>query len=108
MNGPLAATPRPAPKPAPVSDSLETPIAALPPKRSRRRRDGTLVPSAAPAPAAEIAAPDAQVPQALDRRRIRGFYVQALNEAEQADFVAAHAVQGLDDEIALLRLRIKK
>ena len=36
-----------------------------------------------------------------------GFYSRALDEAEQLDFEAAHDVEGIDDEIALLRVKIK-
>ena len=37
----------------------------------------------------------------------RGFYTQALDEAEQLDFELAAGVEGIDDEIALLRVKIK-
>ena len=37
----------------------------------------------------------------------RGFYSKALDEAEVLDFEFAQGVEGLDDEIALLRLKIK-
>ena len=37
----------------------------------------------------------------------RGFYTRALDEAEQMDFAAARDVEGIDDEIALLRVKIK-
>lgn len=36
------------------------------------------------------------------------FYARALSEAERADFPAALAVEGLDEEIALLRLRLRR
>ncbi len=36
-----------------------------------------------------------------------GFYTKVLNEAEQLDFELATGVDGLDDEIALLRVKIK-
>jgi hypothetical protein len=37
-----------------------------------------------------------------------GFYARALDEAERLDFELASGVEGIDDEIALLRLEIKK
>ena len=37
----------------------------------------------------------------------RGFYSRALNEANELDFELAHDVEGVDDEIALLRVKIK-
>ncbi len=37
-----------------------------------------------------------------------GFYTRVLNEAEQLDFELASGVEGIDDEIALLRVEIKK
>ena len=37
----------------------------------------------------------------------RGFYSTALDEAEGLDFELAQEVDGIDDEIALLRLKIK-
>jgi hypothetical protein len=40
-------------------------------------------------------------------RRAGRFYEQALNEAERADFDAALDVEGIDEEIALLRLRLR-
>ena len=39
--------------------------------------------------------------------RKRGFYAKVLNEAEQLDFELASGVSGIDDEIALLRVKIK-
>ena len=35
------------------------------------------------------------------------FYADALSAAERADFAAALAVEGVDEEIALLRLRLR-
>jgi hypothetical protein len=35
------------------------------------------------------------------------FYVKVLDEAEQLDFELASGVEGIDDEIALLRVKIK-
>jgi len=37
----------------------------------------------------------------------RRFYTQALDEAELVDFQAAAGIEGIDDEITLMRLRIK-
>jgi len=37
----------------------------------------------------------------------RSFYAKALDEAEALDFELAQDVDGIDDEIALLRLKIK-
>jgi hypothetical protein len=39
--------------------------------------------------------------------RKQGFYSRALDEAEQLDFELASGVNGIDDEIALLRVKIK-
>ena len=39
--------------------------------------------------------------------RKHGFYSKVLNEAEQLDFDLAAGVNGIDDEIALLRVKIK-
>ena len=39
--------------------------------------------------------------------RKHGFYSRILDEAEQMDFELAAGVDGLDDEIALLRVKIK-
>ena len=36
-----------------------------------------------------------------------GFYSRALDEVEQLDFELASGVNGIDDEIALLRVKIK-
>ncbi len=36
-----------------------------------------------------------------------GFYQKALDEAERIDFELASGVNGIDDEIALLRVKIK-
>ena len=38
----------------------------------------------------------------------RNFYRQALTEAEQVELGQAQKVDGLDDEIALLRVRLKR
>jgi len=37
----------------------------------------------------------------------QGFYSKVLDEAEQLDFELAAGVEGIDDEIALLRVKIK-
>lgn len=39
--------------------------------------------------------------------RKHGFYSRALKEAEKADFEDARDVEGIDEEIALLRVKIK-
>jgi len=39
--------------------------------------------------------------------RKHGFYAKVLDEAEQLDFELASGVEGIDDEIALLRVKIK-
>jgi hypothetical protein len=39
--------------------------------------------------------------------RGRGFYSRVMDEAEQLDFELAEGVEGIDDEIALLRVKIK-
>ena len=39
--------------------------------------------------------------------RKHGFYSRALDEAERLDFELATGVNGIDDEIALLRVKIK-
>lgn len=36
-----------------------------------------------------------------------GFYAKVLDEAERLDFELASGVEGIDDEIALLRVKIK-
>jgi hypothetical protein len=38
----------------------------------------------------------------------RGFYSKALQEAEKLELDEAYQIQGVDDEIALLRLRLKE
>ncbi len=37
-----------------------------------------------------------------------GFYSKTLNEVEKTDFEKAAGIEGIDEEIALLRLEIKK
>ena len=42
------------------------------------------------------------------RRAVRNFYERALSEAERLDLPEAQAVEGLDQEIAILRVRLKR
>jgi hypothetical protein len=46
----------------------------------------------------------ARAPHKTDKRR---FYAQALTEAEQADLCTALEVEGFDEELATLRLRLR-
>jgi hypothetical protein len=46
-------------------------------------------------------------PKANQNARTHGFYAKVLDEAEQLDFELAAGVEGFDDEIALLRVKIK-
>jgi hypothetical protein len=46
-------------------------------------------------------------PKGNQNARKHGFYSKVLNEAEQLDFELAAGVNGFDDEIALLRVKIK-
>jgi uncharacterized protein YjcR len=46
-------------------------------------------------------------PEGNQNARKHGFYSRVLDEAEQLDFEQATSVEGIDDEIALLRVRIK-
>lgn len=46
-------------------------------------------------------------PKGKQNARKHGFYSKVLNEAEQLDFELASGVEGIDDEIALLRVKIK-
>ncbi len=46
-------------------------------------------------------------PKGNQNARKHGFYSQVLDEAEQLDFELATGVEGIDDEIALLRVKIK-
>ena len=46
-------------------------------------------------------------PLGNQRARKHGFYSKVLDEAEQLDFELAHGAEGIDDEIALLRVKIK-
>ncbi|MBM3149882.1 MAG: hypothetical protein FJ008_01440 [Chloroflexi bacterium] len=40
--------------------------------------------------------------------RKRGFYSHALDEAEQVELEEAREIEGLDEEIAMLRLRLRE
>ncbi|MFQ6020224.1 MAG: hypothetical protein ACE5KW_05665 [Dehalococcoidia bacterium] len=42
------------------------------------------------------------------RKSVRNFYEQALSTAERLDLPEAQAVEGLDQEIAVLRVRLKR
>lgn len=42
------------------------------------------------------------------KKAAEAFYAQALSQAEQVEFSQAREVEGLDEEIALLRLRLKE
>jgi len=46
-------------------------------------------------------------PKGNQNARKHGFYSRVLNETEQLDFELASGVNGIDDEIALLRVKIK-
>jgi len=46
-------------------------------------------------------------PKRNQNARKHGFYAKVLDEAEQLDFELASGVEGIDDEIALLRVKIK-
>ncbi|MBI4303312.1 MAG: hypothetical protein HY665_03105 [Chloroflexi bacterium] len=46
-------------------------------------------------------------PKGNQNARKHGFYSKVLDEAEQADFELATGVEGIDEEIALLRVKIK-
>lgn len=42
------------------------------------------------------------------RAAARNFYCQALDQAERQDLERAREIEGLDDEIALMRVRLKR
>jgi len=42
------------------------------------------------------------------RAAARNFYGQALDQAERLDLERAQEIEGLDDEIALMRVRLKR
>jgi len=46
-------------------------------------------------------------PKGNQNARKHGFYSRVLDEAEQLDFELASGVEGIDDEITLLRVKIK-
>ena len=46
-------------------------------------------------------------PKGNQNARKHGFYAKVLDEADQLDFELASGVEGIDDEIALLRVKIK-
>jgi len=46
-------------------------------------------------------------PPGNQNARKHGFYSKVLDEAEQLDLELAQGVEGIDDEIALLRVKIK-
>jgi len=46
-------------------------------------------------------------PKGNQNARKHGFYAKVLDEAEQLDFESVSGVEGIDDEIALLRVKIK-
>ncbi len=46
-------------------------------------------------------------PKGNQNARKHGFYAKVLDEAERLDFELAAGVNGFDDEIALLRVKIK-
>ena len=46
-------------------------------------------------------------PKGNQNARRHGFYSRVLDEADQLDFELASGVEGIDDEIALLRVKIK-
>ena len=45
-------------------------------------------------------------PKGNQNARKHGFYAKVLDEAEQFDFELASGVNGIDDEITLLRVKI--
>lgn len=45
--------------------------------------------------------------RASPRGKKQGFYARVMDEAEKMDFELASGVEGFDDEIALLRVKIK-
>ena len=48
-----------------------------------------------------------EAPKSNQNARKHGFYSKVLDEAERLDFELATGVDGVDDEIALLRVKIK-
>lgn len=47
-------------------------------------------------------------PKGRGRRKPQGFYRRALDEAEGVELEAASQVEGIDEEIALLRVKLKE
>ena len=65
---------------------------------------------ASPAANSEKSASQVKAPHAIrgkGKKSKQSFYTRALDEAEGLDFELAQDVDGIDDEIALLRLKIK-
>jgi len=48
-----------------------------------------------------------RIPRSLQHRRTTGFYDDSLTLAEQVALSQARDIQGLDEEIALLRVRLR-
>ena len=46
-------------------------------------------------------------PKGNQNARKHGFYSKVLDESEQLDFAQATGVEGIDDEVSLLRVKIK-
>ncbi len=55
----------------------------------------------------EITGSQRGAPKGNQYARRHGFYSKVLDESEQLDFALATGVEGIDDEIALLRVKIK-
>lgn len=47
------------------------------------------------------------VPKGNQNARKHGFYSKVLDEAQQLDLIAAEDITGIDNEIAILRVKIK-
>jgi hypothetical protein len=48
------------------------------------------------------------VPKSNQNSSTTNYYARMLNEAEKRDFLKAAGIDGVDDEVALLRLEIKR
>jgi hypothetical protein len=48
-----------------------------------------------------------QITNPRPANQCKGFYTKVLKEAEKMDFETVNGLEGLDDEIALLRVKIK-
>ena len=70
------------------------------PERAKRKRG-------APKGNQNARKPGAPEKSEISRGKKHGFYSKVLDEAEQLDFELAAGVEGFDDEIALLRVKIK-